>query len=208
MDSFFDILIVLFFIGSLLAPLFKKKKSDAPYENPNIPRQREQRPEPEQYSGASTDDLLGELEELFGKKKESRLPTDYEHTPIITKPESAQRDSSARDSEIDYDRDRSYDSDPSLETELEKKQSEIERINRETRDIMASTARARKEAGERYSESQFIKRDEVAAIYEKKAAPVYSRQTLLKNLKNPETLKDYIIISELIGKPKALKHSR
>jgi hypothetical protein len=203
MDNFFDILIVLFFIGSLLAPLFKKKKTDAPYENPNIPRQREQRPGPERYSGASTDDLLGELEELFGKKKESRLPTDYEHTPIITKPESGQRDS-----EIDYDKDQSYDSAPSLETEIDKRRSEIERINRETRDIMASTARTRKEASVKFSDSQFNKKDEIKTIYETTMVPVYSRKRLLSNLKDPETLKDYIIISELIGKPKALKHSR
>lgn len=206
MDNFFDILIILFFVVSLLAPLFKKKKQGPNYENPNMQREREV--ETESDSGESTDDLLGELEELFGKKKQPQTQMDTEHTPVITKPEPVQRESVKRESGIDYDMSRTYDSAPSLETEIEKRKREIEKINRETHDIIASTAKARKEAGRLRSDSQFSKQDKAESALVKKSSPEYSRESLITNLKNPQTLKDYIVISELIGKPKALKHSR
>jgi hypothetical protein len=188
MDNIFEILIYLFIIISIFSPLFKKKEKQPP-----VPPQRRRQPEPEHIPTARTSvdnnedsyDILKEIETFF--KTEAPQP----------QPEFKTKQSSIE------------------KAEEFKKQNPKERL------IKSESTRAEQEIKPVVSEHTYgdwnksiIVDDSITRKAEHFAEMMKKRSRqpgnehiirLREKLKNPQTLKDYIIFAEILGKPKALR---
>lgn len=194
MDNFFEILIYLFIIVSFLSSIFKKKKQAPQKPKQDIPQQREepdisyspsQEMESTSVKSSSTDDydILKELEQFFkvGDSQQKPAPTPQ---PIIPPIRVEQKKKTVEDSWRS-------------KTDSEHKYEDV--WEKRTRDVAK-----RKNEVDLLTSKQAAKFEEM--LKETKGYSTAFQRNIYKQLRHPSTLKEYIIISEIIGKPKALKH--
>jgi hypothetical protein len=186
MDNFFEILIYLVIIISFLSSIFKKKKQQQQQKPPA------QQPQPEEYYQAEVSvpqtrpneeyDILRELEDFFkvgdeSNKQQVPMPAPQELPKIPEMEEHTRRESWQARTESEHYVD-----------EWERKKSEVKKI------IAGVDSGIEKKAA-MFEES--LERKEY--VYSSIALSVKSK------MKNPSILKEYIIFSEILGKPKALR---
>ena len=185
MDNIFEILIYLIIIISFLSSLFKKKK-------PQQKRPSSQHPKEEEYTGrevataqtkpAEDYDILRELEDFFKVGDDSdggkETVSQQQTAPMTTSMEEhVESDSWHAPTESEHVMDR-----------WERKKSEVKKI-------MAGVDSAIEQKAALFEQSLGKKETDYSTL----ALAVKSK------MKNPSTLKEYIIFSEILGKPKALR---
>jgi energy-converting hydrogenase Eha subunit F len=186
MDNVFEILIYLIIIISFLTSIFKKKKQ----QQQKPPAQQSQS---DQYSQAEIAvpqarpkeeyDILRELEDFF---KVGEEPTRQE-IPVPVPQEQPKKMTPMEE----HSRTESWQTPTKSEhyvDEWERKRSEVKKI------ISNVDSSIEKKAA--MFEASLDKKD---ATFSSIALAVKSK------MKNPSTLKEYIIFSEILGKPKALR---
>lgn len=192
MDNFFEILIYLFIIFTFLSSVFKKKKPEQQKPKANIPQQRqefeityspEQEMESSSVKSSSTDeyDILKELEQFF-KVGESQAPPKPK-PPSIPQPVRVEQKKTVEDSWRSK-----TESEHKYEDIWEKKQRDVAARKKELDSLTSLKA------------TQFEE-----LLKEKKVYTSAFEMNIKKKLKNPSSLKEYIVFSELLGKPKALR---
>lgn len=194
MDNFFEILIYLFIIVTFLSSIFKKKKPAPQKPEARVPQQREkvdisyspeQEMQPTSVKSSSTDeyDILKELEQFFKVGEPQQKPAPKPQ-PKIPPTRIEQKKKTVEDSW----RTRT-DSEHKYEDIWEKKSRDVAQRQK---DVDSLTSR------------QAAKFEEM--LKEKKGYSTAFQRNIYKQLRHPSTLKEYILISEILGKPKALKH--
>lgn len=185
MDNAFEILIYLIIIISFLSSIFKKKKQQQQQKPPVKQTQADgyyqaEVAEPQTQENVEYD-ILKELEDFFkvgdeSPKQKDRVPQEQ---PEIVK-----------------------SSDEQMKTDIWKTKTESEHV-------YDDWERKRQEVSKRVA-SVDSKVEKQAAMFEtslERKAPDYTSFAFAvrTKFKNPTTLKEYIIISEILGKPKALR---
>lgn len=184
MDNAFEILIYLIIIISFLSSIFKKKQQQQ--QKPPV-----RQPQAEDYYKAEVAepqtqekveyDILKELEDFFKVGDESpkqKVPVPQEQPEIVKSSE-------------------------------EQMKTDIWKIKTESEHVYDDWERKRQEVSKRVA-SVDSKVEKQAALFEtslERKAPDYTSFAFAvrTKFKNPTTLKEYIIISEILGKPKALR---
>ena len=186
MDNFFEILIYVIIIISFLSSILKKKQK--PKQPPA------QSPRPDEYNKADVSvaqtqpkedyDIMREIEDFF--KVGNELP-EQEKVPIAQPKEPASIIQSKEQSKID-----SWHSPTASEhtytDDWELKKAEVEKK------ILQVDSGIEKQAA-KFEES----------IQRKETVPGQLAIIITSKLGNPASLKEYIIFSEILGKPKALR---
>lgn len=194
MDNFFEILIYLFIIVTFLSSIFKKKKPVPKKPEARVPQQREevdisyspeQEMQPTSVKSSSSDeyDILKELEQFFKVGEPQQKPAPKPQ-PKIPPTRVEQKKKTVEDSW----RTRT-DSEHKYEDIWEKKSRDVAQRQK---DVDSLTSR------------QAAKFEEMLNV--KKVYSTAFERNIKKRLKHPSSLKEYIVISEILGKPKALKH--
>lgn len=186
MDNIFEILIYLFIIFTFLSSIFKKKKPKTQKPESQVPRQREEvdvsySPEMEiepSITKSSSTDEYDVLKELeqFFKVGEPK--------PLPQQIDVEQKKKTAEESWRSK-----TESEHVYEDIWEKKRREIASKNKEMDSSTFSQA------------SKFE-----GLLKEKKTYSSEFQNNIKQRIKQPVSLKEYIVISEILGKPKALKH--
>jgi hypothetical protein len=184
MDNVFEILIYLIIIISFLSSIFKKKKQQQ--QKPPV-RQTQQ----EEYSQTEASipqtqskeeyDILKELEVFFKVGTEEQAPT-------IPVPHDSRQPSTQKE---DMTRRESWQARTESEHDIE----DWEGKKAEVKKRMARVDSSVEKKAALFEESLGKKE----AVFSSIALTVKSKIT------NPSTLKEYIIFSEILGKPKALR---
>jgi hypothetical protein len=185
MDNFFEVLFILFLIFSFLAPLFKKKPES------NKPARKEEPPDSNyqtdsqavnsyEEKGQEDYDILREIEGMFNKNAESRTPVEKETTVM------------QQASEADENAGLVTPEEKNLQKEEHTEQTEWHRLTDKT-DYSREDALLLEEA-ERF-EKYLNPNKEINTV----------KQNILATIKNPESLKEYFVISEILGKPKGFE---
>lgn len=175
----FDIIIGLIILYSLFGGLFKKKQPQKQSgKDHQQPRPEPQKVEKTSYTEMEDFDILKEVEALFGKV-EPQKPTEVKYKP---KPVVIQKKD-----ESEYLP--SYSEHTASDSFSIKKQDKIRKL--------ASTPTKYK------SLNQKLKELEVQFAGEVKI--VRSEHPLLKKFRDPKLMKDFILVAEVLGKPKAFR---
>jgi hypothetical protein len=187
MDNLFEILIYVIIIISFLSSIFKKKKQQQ--QKPPI-RQTQQ---DEYYQAEQTEvsvpqtqsrgeyDILRELEDFFKVGDESTV----RKVPVPQQPAES----------VPTLEEHTKSEDWKTPTESEHYVDQWERKKTEVKKIISSVDSSIEKKAAMFEES--LERKE--SVYSSFALAVKSK------MKNPSTLKEYIIFSEILGKPKALR---
>jgi hypothetical protein len=187
MDNLFEILIYVIIIISFLSSIFKKKKQQQ--QKPPM-RQTQQE---EYYQAEQTEvsvpqpqskqeyDILRELEDFF---KVGDVPTER-------KAPTPQPQNESLPSAEEHTKSEDWKS----PTESEHYVDQWERKKTEVKKIISSVDSSIEKKAAMFEES--LERKE--SVYSSIALTVKSK------IKNPSTLKEYIIFSEILGKPKAFR---
>lgn len=188
MDNIFEIIIFFFVIYSVLGSLFGKKKKQKnqqqQQQRKTAPASASRVPQTSAPTKPSSQDIL---EELFGMK----LPK-TEEDPIYT----------GRDQDDNLEH-QSWDPQKDFEKKVEQKEKyEYRNIEKKIPDInydkLAALEIERKKINSAKS---------VLAYTEKKKVDKRTKE-IKDKLRDPKTIRDLYLISEILNKPKALKHSR
>ena len=186
MDNIFEILIYAFIIISFLSSIFKKRKKQQQQKPPVRQPQSDEYSQTEvavpQEQRKEEYDVLKELEDFFKVGEESTrqqipVPVPPEQPKIPDMEEHVRTDSWHAKTESEH-----------YVNEWERKKSEVKKI------ISSVDSSIEKKAA--LFEASLDKKD---ATFSSIALAVKSK------MKNPSTLKEYIIFSEILGKPKALR---
>lgn len=194
MDNFFEILIYLFIIFTFLSSVFKKKKPEQQKPKANIPQERQESeitysPEEEMDSApvkSSSDeyDILKELEQFFKVGEPTHQQAPKPKPPVIPQPAEVKPKQKALEESW------------RVKTESEHKYEDF--WGKRQRDVDA-----RKKEVDSMASLQASKFEEL--LKEKKVYSTAFQRNIKKRIKEPASLKEYIIISEILGKPKALR---
>jgi hypothetical protein len=187
MDNVFEILIYLIIIVSFLSSIFKKKRQQQ-QQKPSIPQsQSDEYVQPEvvvpQTEKKEDYDILRELEDFFKVGEEPGR----QQIPVPVPQELPKKMTPIEE----HNRTESWQTPTKSEhyvDEWEQKKSEVKKI------ISSVDSSIEKKAA--MFEASLDKKD---TTYSSIALAVKSK------MKNPSTLKEYIIFSEILGKPKALR---
>ena len=185
MDNFFELIFILFIIFSFLAPLFKKKPEN------NKPARKEEPPDNNYQSDSQTAnsyeekgqedyDILREIEGMFNKNAEVRTPEEKEMTAM------------QQTTEADENAGLVTPEEKSLEKEEHTEQTEWHRLTDKT-DYSREDALLQEEA--KKFEQSLLPKEEINIV----------KQNILASIKNTESLKEYFVISEILGNPKGLE---
>jgi hypothetical protein len=187
MDNLFEILIYVIIIISFLSSIFKKKQQ--PQKKPPVQQPRQEDYYQVEQSEASVPqsqskeeyDILRELEDFFkvgNEQTERRVPAPQQQTESLPSVEEHTKSE-----------------DWKSPTESEHYVDQWERKKTEVKKIISSVDSSIEKKAAMFEES--LERKE--SVYSCFALAVKSK------IKNPSTLKEYIIFSEILGKPKALR---
>ena len=184
MDNVFEILIYLIIIISFLSSIFKKKQQSQ--KKPPVPQQQpeehyQSEVEPPQAQKKAEYDILRELEDFFKVGDEST----QQETPV---PQMKTESLPSMEEHINTD----TWHEP---TESEHVMDDWERKRTEVKKIISSVDSSIEKKAAMFEESLGKKE----TTYSSFALAVKSKMI------NPSTLKEYIIFSEILGKPKALR---
>ncbi len=185
MDNFFEILIYLIIIVSFLSSLFKKKEPDnnKPKSRSPVPDGRENISTSTASSGTETShsesyDILKEIENIF--KENMGIPA----------PSSEQQKKSE-------------------ELEADEKYEQAFQKNYDLQDnrILSAENRALKsrENVRILDEKTISEADKFEELLLTKSALTKRRHPIVEKIHNPESLREFILISEILGKPAAYK---
>lgn len=190
MDDYFQYLLFLFIIISLLSSFFKKK--DKPESKPGTTPKPPVRPQPS--STQENYDILNEIENMF--KTPSPQPVKQPGKTAI-KEKKYKPSEHTEDPEWHEENPEWHEEDPEWH---EEDPSEHRLENWDER---------RKKAQKKLRQNLNQKILKETKMFEKtltnKSQVVDIRKNLIKKMKQPSTLKEYIIISEILGKPKAFQ---
>lgn len=183
MDNFFEVLIYLIIIISFLSSLFKKK------ENPNSSQKPQPTPNKSSSDGfsefesesveveSSGYDILSEIENIFNQE----LGKPKTHTQSKPKPDQSISDISLEGQSVNYD---THDLEKKVALETQK------RFQRREIKLDSGTEKA-------------------ALMFEellnKQRAKAHTAHPLIKKIKNPQLIKDFIIVSEILNRPLSLR---
>jgi hypothetical protein len=185
MDNFFELLFILFLIFSFLAPLFKKKtESDKPVRKEEPPDNNyqtdSQAANTYEEKGQEDYDILREIEGMFNKNTELKTPVEKETTVMQQASEADENEGLVTPEE------------KNLQKEEHTEQTEWHRLTDKT-DYSREDALLQEEA-ERFE--KYLNPNKETNIV---------KQNILATIKNPESLKEYFVISEILGKPKGFE---
>lgn len=182
MDNFFELIFILFLIFSFLAPLFKKK----PEEQQN---KRPQRPEDDNLNSSTSKpstttserdevnyDIMREIEGMFNKPVETE--TTEEPTESVT-----------TETEEENYKEPEWHEPSKSEASLDKEWHSL-----------TTAADYEKE-----KEVMDAKTKEFQKLLNKKVEINMVAMNIRNSIKNSETLKEYFVISEIIGQPKGFE---
>lgn len=181
MDNIFEILIYIFIIVSFLSSLFRKKKKPE-----NRTRQQTASPSPESKPEQKTSqqeeyDILKEIEKMF--KPETSYPEKEEERSFETE-------------------ERFEPASKHLETTDLHKQIESEHKFESWEDKARKVEDRRKAVNEKIvKQAKMFEKN----LQKKSLEQVDIKKTIGQKFKQPASLKEYVIISEILGKPKAFQ---
>jgi hypothetical protein len=184
MDNVFEILIYLIIIISFLSSIFKKKKQQQqkpPVRQPQQEEHYQTEASVPQTQSKEEYDILKELEVFF---KVGDAPTEKK----LPAPEQQTKSFPSVDEHTKSE-------DWKTPTESEHYADLWERKKTEVKKLIASVDSSIEKKAAMFEES--LEKHE--SVYSSIALSVKSK------MKNPSTLKEYIIFSEILGKPKALR---
>lgn len=189
MDNIFEILVGLIIIYSLLGPLFKKKKGKE-LPSPSKP-EYEEIPETEIPPTTSAKkkeyddfDILREVEELFKDHLPQEMPAPKPKPRIETKPKIEPK----REVPVD------------VWGEHKRAESEF-KYQEKVKQRTLSKPKIEPTKSKRVQYSDFsLGETSVEDLSNLRA------KEILVSIRDPRKLSDYILISEILGKPKALRH--
>lgn len=204
MDNFFEILIYVIIIISFLSSIFKKKRKQAPPDRPESTQydtsdslQEETQPviTVTQPSQKSEYDIMKEIEDFFkvGEEQSESIPE---------KAESLETKTTVFDESKEQEKFKEHIPDESWHTTTPSEHTYS--------DFRGRQSSKREGTVEKKAVKVDYKIEEQAARFEKqleKYKPTTSEisKKIKERLKNPASLKDYIIIAEIMNKPKALR---
>ncbi len=196
MDNFFEILIYILILISFISSFFRKKDKEKKAEQqrnadnqPGRHPVQEKTVVPEETKPAESFDIVKEMEKFFQvgqpqeKPKPKALTTNIEDK---IKEEIRQRRDFKEVPEDSFHK-RTV-SEHTFVDPWDKKRKEIERFKK-------SVDKRTEKKAEKFQEYLEIRTTAATDII----------QTIRQRLSDPSSLKEYVIISEIIGKPKALK---
>lgn len=185
MDNFFEVLIYLIIIISFLSSLFQKKEKPKTTQKPEGTAQ--QKPSDgfsefenvplEVESSSSGYDILSEIEKIFNEDLGAPKPKQEPEIRTTSRIE----DRSLEAESVNYDK---FDLEKriALETQARFQKKEIK--------IDSKTELAAKMFEE---------------LLKKQGAKKRERHPIVQKIKNPQLIKDYIVVSEILNKPLALR---
>jgi hypothetical protein len=204
MDDFIQVLIYLIIIISILSPLLEKKGKKEPSRP--IPQRRPEPGIPDTYETAKTDedetDIFREISDLF--KTEPPQKPDRRKTTIEQRSESESTPTTSEHSSQEYKRTESehvsYEREPSsIEHSPTNSEHNLDLSWHEATD-WTKRKKPKIDASIEKQAGSFAK-----LLEEKRIGINKYNLKIRETLKNPQSLKEYIIISEILGRPKALK---
>jgi hypothetical protein len=187
MEDFIQILIYLFIIISFLASMFKKKEKPGS-NKPETVYKPSQQPKVETSTSSSEEyDILKEIERMFKTE-----------IPSKQKPEDVRLDTETTPSQYEH-----------VKTDDWHQPSPLEHgktISEHTAENWEDT-RIKAEEKRKVIDQKILKQAEMfeKRMKQKVSYESYYTSSIYQKLKKPASLKEYIIISEIIGKPKALQ---
>ena len=187
MDDIFQILIYIFIIVSFLASLFKKKqkpqdkRSEQAFKPTPQPRIETKSSQQEEY------DILKEIEKMF----KTEIPTPQKEREMTLQKENIETPSEHTRSE---------------EWQKPSQQKHKATFSEHTPEMWEDKRRKTEEKRKAVNE-KIIRQ---AEMFEKQLTRMDGekfeiRRNIMQRFKEPASLKEYIIFSEIIGKPKALQ---
>jgi len=192
MDNIFEYLIYGFIIISFISSFFKKKKPRPKVQSNQTPHQRTDITEnkitdipPSEVQKAEEYDILKEIEGFFnvGQPKQPEVKVHNDE-----KMYEGAKDRANFKAVPEKSFHTTTSSEHTFKNPWDVKRKELEKKKREISPIIEQQASA-------YEKS----------LIRKESAATKIIRDINIRLKNPSTLKEYVIISEIIGKPKALK---
>ncbi|MGE5811037.1 MAG: hypothetical protein ACM339_06010 [Ignavibacteria bacterium] len=204
MDDFIQILIYLIIIISFLSSVFKKKEKKEPSQS--IPQRRPQPGIPDAYETAKTNedetDIFREISDLFKAELPQKPDPDRRKTTIEQRSESVPTSSEHSSEE--------YKKTESEHVSYEREKSSIEHsptYSEHNLDLSWHQPTEWIKKKKPKIDASIEKRaDSFKKLLEKKRTETNIYNFKIRDtLKNPQSLKEYILVSEIIGRPKALK---
>lgn len=185
MDNFFEILIYLIIIISFLSSFFKKKEPEKKPGSslPVPPKERDttlSSMETKSETGtAESYDILKEIENIF--KENMGIPTPQPQEKNRTLTEQKEKEKYEQAFETNYDK------------------QDVRRISAESRAIKS------RDAVKKLDEKTLREAEKFEELLKDSSESQRKKHPVVEKLKNPQSIKEYIIISEILGKPAAYK---
>ena len=215
MDDYFQILIYLIIIFAFLNSLFKKKdkgkisqrpsnSSDPERKNTYSSSDYEQKDKPGEY------DILKEIEGLFKNESDytsqRKIESDAEKAEMRSVPaeeHTEDKEWHTEDSEWHSEDSEWHSEDNEWHSEDEEWHEKSTTEHQLDKSWHSITQYKRSPTVDAETEKEAEKFERMIADRNKE--PVFPFKDLRKKLYSPETLKDFIVVSEIIGKPKYLR---
>lgn len=174
MDSFFDVIIIFVIIFSIINAIFGKKKAQQKKQENDEPSARDKK--------RNSVDIL---EQIFGvppQQKEPEFNTNMTDEYSTWNPEAEfSKDSTAKNSTVTKSNEIKFDTRRKERADVDyDKLKSLENLSLHKQKLTLLTNDLDNEI--RYNKKQM---------------------ELIKNLRDPKTLRDYVFVSEILGKPKA-----
>jgi hypothetical protein len=195
MEDVFQIIIWLFIIISFLSSFFKKKGTPPPPAKQTERKQREEQQSIQNQGSRQSEpqeeyDILKEIEGLFNQQKAK--PTryeEYDENNNIPETEYRVKSEKSKLGDVVETWKHPSSSEQSIENQWDARRRKME--ERKTR-IDSSVHR---------------KAEKFEKLLQKKAAPAdeESGNSIAGKIKNPDNLREYIIFSEILKKPKSMR---
>lgn len=185
MDNFFEILIYLIIIFSFLSSLFKKKEQEKkPGSTSPVPEREKEFSTSSVESGmeakhSESYDVLKEIENIFKENMGIPIPQNQKKNKTIS--QQKENDKSEKTFEMNYD------------------SQDEEMVSAESRAIKSS------DGIDKLDEKTIRDAEKFEELLKINSRSGKKKHQIAYKLKNPQTLKEYIIVSEILGKPVAYR---
>ncbi len=186
-NSFFEILVAIYLIFTFVAGILKKKKrNEARNSTENVTEISVDNPETSKPQNDATRDIINQLLGFGTNRQQEEYPNYDEHSE-----------------DDDFILRQNNEETPTWNPESEFNDTEFEQDSMSPVDNLASEYIPEDKKSEfQTPENNDYHLSENESNY---FIPVISTSTLIKKLKNRASLKEAILLSEIIGKPKALR---
>lgn len=183
MDNFFEILIYLIIIISFLSSFFNKKKEQEQKRRNNQPLPKS---EPSDYTDAKIEtkpeesyDILKEIENIFKENMGVPVPKSEEENKTVIQQKEKEKFHDAFDKNYDKE--------------------DVRRVSAESRAIKS------RDASKRLDEKTLREAEKFEELLKSQSGFKKRKHPIIDKLHNPQSLKEYVLISEILGKPVAYK---